>query len=103
MLRWLAEESRRITSSIIPARAPGIEQLAEKLPIGPVAAFTPWNFPINQSVRKLGAALAAGCSVILKGPEEAPACTAALVEALAEAGVPAGAVALVYGVPHVIS
>ncbi len=103
MLRWLAEEARRITSTLIPARVPGVEQRVERLPIGPVAAFTPWNFPINQSVRKIGAALAAGCSVILKGPEEAPASSAALVAAFDDAGVPAGAIGLVFGLPAMIS
>jgi succinate-semialdehyde dehydrogenase/glutarate-semialdehyde dehydrogenase len=74
-----------------------------KEPVGPVAAFSPWNFPINQAVRKISAALAAGCSVILKGPEEAPASVAALVRAFADAGVVPGAVNLVFGVPSVIS
>jgi succinate-semialdehyde dehydrogenase/glutarate-semialdehyde dehydrogenase len=88
---------------VIPARAEGVYQLVIKEPVGPVAAFTPWNFPINQAVRKLSAALAAGCSVILKGPEETPASCAELVRAYADAGLPAGAVQLVYGVPAVIS
>ena len=61
-----------------------------KEPVGPVAAFTPWNFPINQVVRKLSAALAAGCSIIVKAPEETPASPAELIRAFADAGVPAG-------------
>jgi succinate-semialdehyde dehydrogenase/glutarate-semialdehyde dehydrogenase len=68
-----------------------------------VAAFTPWNFPINQIVRKLSAALAAGCSIIVKAPEETPASPAELIRAFADAGVPAGAVGLVYGDPAEIS
>jgi succinate-semialdehyde dehydrogenase/glutarate-semialdehyde dehydrogenase len=72
-------------------------------PVGPVAAFTPWNFPINQAVRKVSAALASGCSVILKGPEETPASCAALVAAFADAGLPAGAFNLVFGAPAEIS
>jgi succinate-semialdehyde dehydrogenase/glutarate-semialdehyde dehydrogenase len=68
-----------------------------------VAAFTPWNFPINQAVRKCSAALAAGCSIILKGPEETPASCAALVKVYEDAGVPAGVVNLVFGVPAEIS
>jgi len=74
-----------------------------KEPVGPVAAFTPWNFPINQAVRKISAALAAGCSVILKGPEETPASCAELVRAYVDAGLPVGAVQLVYGIPAEIS
>jgi succinate-semialdehyde dehydrogenase/glutarate-semialdehyde dehydrogenase len=71
--------------------------------VGPVAAFTPWNFPINQVVRKLSAALAAGCSIIVKAPEETPASPAELIRAFVDAGVPAGVVNLVYGVPSEIS
>ncbi|MFX7052631.1 aldehyde dehydrogenase family protein, partial [Acinetobacter baumannii] len=66
-------------------------------------AFTPWNFPINQVVRKLSAALAAGCSIIVKAPEETPASPAELIRAYADAGVPAGVINLVYGVPAEIS
>ena len=74
-----------------------------KGPVGPVAAFTPWNFPINQVVRKLSAALAAGCSIIVKAPEETPASPAELIRAFADAGVPAGVINLVYSVPSEIS
>ena len=100
---WFAEEARRTYGRVIPARSEGVYQLVIKEPVGPVAAFTPWNFPINQAVRKLSAALAAGCSVILKGPEETPASCAALVRVFADAGVPAGAINLVFGVPNEIS
>ncbi len=100
---WFAEEARRTYGRIIPARLPGVQQLVIKEPVGPVAAFTPWNFPINQAVRKVSAALAAGCSIILKGPEETPAACAALVQAYLDAGVPAGVVQLVYGIPSEIS
>ncbi len=61
------------------------------------------NFPINQVVRKLSAALAAGCSIIVKAPEETPAAPAALIRAYIDAGVPAGVINLVYGVPSEIS
>jgi succinate-semialdehyde dehydrogenase/glutarate-semialdehyde dehydrogenase len=71
--------------------------------VGPVAAFTPWNFPINQAVRKLSGAVAAGCSIILKGPEETPASCSALVKCFVDAGLPDGVVNLVYGVPSEIS
>ncbi len=102
-LDWFAEESRRAYGRVVPARAPNITNLVLKEPVGPVAAFSPWNFPLNQIVRKLGAALAAGCSIIAKAPEETPASPAELIRALADAGVPAGAVNLVYGVPAEIS
>ncbi|KKX30624.1 NAD-dependent succinate-semialdehyde dehydrogenase [Rhizobiaceae bacterium LC148] len=100
---WFAEESRRTYGQIIPARFSGVSQLAMKVPVGPVAAFTPWNFPINQIVRKLSAALSTGCSIIVKAPEETPASPAELIRAFADAGVPAGVVNLVYGVPAEIS
>jgi succinate-semialdehyde dehydrogenase/glutarate-semialdehyde dehydrogenase len=100
---WFAEEGRRTYGRVIPARAEGVYQLVVKEPVGPVAAFTPWNFPINQIVRKLSAALAAGCSIIVKAAEETPASPAELIRAFADAGVPPGAVNLVYGDPASIS
>jgi succinate-semialdehyde dehydrogenase/glutarate-semialdehyde dehydrogenase len=100
---WFAEEGRRAYGRVIPARAEGVYQLVVKEPVGPVAAFTPWNFPINQIVRKLSAALAAGCSIIVKAPEETPASPAELIRAFVDAGVPPGTVNLVYGDPHEIS
>ncbi len=100
---WFAEEARRAYGRVIPARSEGIYQLVIKEPVGPVAAFTPWNFPINQIVRKLSASLAAGCSIIIKAPEETPASPAELIRAYADAGVPAGVVNLVYGDPAEIS
>ena len=103
IMDWFAEEARRTYGRIVPARGDGVMQLVVKEPVGPVAAFTPWNFPINQAVRKVSAALAAGCSVILKGPEETPASVAALVKAFADAGLPAGVLNLVWGVPSEIS
>ncbi|HEY4404985.1 MAG TPA: NAD-dependent succinate-semialdehyde dehydrogenase [Xanthobacteraceae bacterium] len=103
ILDWFAEEARRTYGRVIPARSETVQQIVVKEPVGPVAAFTPWNFPINQAARKVAAALAAGCSVILKGPEETPASCAALVQALADAGLPAGVLNLVYGVPADIS
>ena len=100
---WFAEEARRAYGRVIPARAEGIYQLVIKEPVGPVAAFTPWNFPINQIVRKLSAALAAGCSIIVKAPEETPGSPAELIRCFVDAGVPAGTVNLVYGDPAEIS
>jgi succinate-semialdehyde dehydrogenase/glutarate-semialdehyde dehydrogenase len=103
VIDWFAEEARRTYGRVIPARAEGIYQLVVKEPVGPVAAFTPWNFPINQVVRKLSCALAAGCSIIVKAPEETPASPAELIRCFADAGVPAGVINLVYGVPAEIS
>src|SRR5262249_59768215 len=94
VIDWFAEEGRRAYGRVIPARAPGVYQLAIKEPVGPVAAFTPWNFPINQVVRKLSAALASGCSIIVKAPEETPASPAELIRAFVDARVPAGVVHL---------
>ena len=103
IIDWFAEEGRRTYGRVVPARAENIYQLVLKEPVGPVAAFTPWNFPINQAVRKISIALAAGCSVILKGPEETPGSCAELVRAYADAGVPAGVINLVFGIPAEIS
>jgi succinate-semialdehyde dehydrogenase/glutarate-semialdehyde dehydrogenase len=103
IIDWFAEESRRTYGRVIPPRAEGVYQLVIKEPVGPVAAFSPWNFPINQAVRKIGIALAAGCSIILKGPEETPGPCAELVRAFNDAGVVHGAVNLVFGVPAEIS
>ncbi|MEX0694046.1 MAG: aldehyde dehydrogenase family protein, partial [Rhodospirillales bacterium] len=100
---WFAEEARRTYGQVIPARAAGITQMTVKLPVGPVAAFTPWNFPINQIVRKLSAALATGCSIIVKAPEETPASPAELIRTFLDAGVPENVISLVYGVPAEIS
>ena len=103
IIDWFAEEARRAYGRVIPARAEGVYQLVVKEPVGPVAAFTPWNFPINQVVRKLSAAVATGCSIIVKAPEETPASPAELIRAFADAGLPAGVANLVYGVPAEIS
>ena len=100
---WFAEEARRAYGQVIPSRSPDVLQITIKQPVGPVAAFTPWNFPINQIVRKLSAALAAGCSIIVKAPEETPGSPAELIRAFVDAGVPKGVVGLVYGVPSEIS
>jgi succinate-semialdehyde dehydrogenase / glutarate-semialdehyde dehydrogenase len=103
VIDWFAEEARRAYGRTVPPRVDGVFQLEMKEPVGPVAAFTPWNFPINQAVRKMSCAVAAGCSIIIKGPEETPASCAALIDAFAKAGIPAGVVNLVFGVPAEIS
>src|SRR6218665_3224602 len=103
IIEWFADEGMRVYGRIVPSRNIAIRQLVVKDPVGPVAAFTPWNFPINQVVRKLSAALASGCSMLVKAPEETPASPAALIKAFADAGVPAGVIGLVYGNPAEIS
>ncbi len=103
IIDWFAEEARRTYGRVIPARAEGVYQLSLREPVGPVAAFTPWNFPINQANRKIAIALAAGCSIIVKGPEETPASCMELVRCYIDAGLPPGVVQLVFGVPSVIS
>jgi len=103
IIEWFADEGRRVYGRIVPSRNLSAQQLVLKEPLGPVAAFTPWNFPVNQIVRKLGAALASGCSFLVKAPEETPASPAALLQAFVDAGVPPGTVGLVYGDPAEIS
>jgi succinate-semialdehyde dehydrogenase/glutarate-semialdehyde dehydrogenase len=103
VLDWAGEEGRRAYGRVIPSRTPGVFQTVIKEPVGPVAAFTPWNFPMSQVVRKIAPALAAGCSVIVKAAEDTPASAAELVRALADAGVPQGAINLVFGNPAEIS
>ncbi len=104
IIEWFAEEGFRVYGRIVPSRGrPELRQMVLKDPVGPVAAFTPWNFPINQVVRKVGAALAAGCSMLVKAAEETPAAPAALVRAFADAGLPPGVLGLVYGNPAEIS
>ena len=103
IIEWFAEEGRRVYGRVVPSRSLAVQQTVLKSPVGPVAAFTPWNFPINQAVRKVSAALTTGCSIIVKAAEETPAAPAALLRAFADAGVPAGVIGLVYGNPAEIS
>ncbi|MGB4925438.1 MAG: NAD-dependent succinate-semialdehyde dehydrogenase [Giesbergeria sp.] len=100
---WFAEEGRRTYGRIVPSRKAGVHQLVIKEPVGPVAAFTPWNFPVNQIARKLGAALAAGCSIVVKAPEETPSSPAEFLRVFVDAGIPPGTVNLVMGDPAEIS
>ncbi len=100
---WHAEECRRIYGRVIPARVEGVRQLVVREPIGVCAAFTPWNFPFNQAIRKIVAALGAGCTIIVKGPEDAPSAVVALARLFHDAGLPAGCLNVVWGVPHEVS
>jgi len=104
LIEWFADEGFRVYGRLVPSRGkPELRQMVVKDPVGPVAAFTPWNFPINQVVRKVGPALAAGCSMLVKAAEETPAGPAAFVKAFADAGIPPGVLQLVYGNPAEIS
>ncbi|GLS14175.1 NAD-dependent succinate-semialdehyde dehydrogenase [Hydrogenophaga electricum] len=103
IIEWFADEGLRLYGRIVPARSERMQQWVTKEPVGPVAAFTPWNFPINQIVRKLSAALASGCSFLVKAAEDTPASAAALIDAFVRAGVPEGVVGLVFGDPQAIS
>jgi len=103
VIDWFAGETQRAYGRVIPARLEGVISMVVKEPVGVVAAFSPWNFPINQAVRKISIALAAGCSIIIKGPDGTPASINALVQTFVDAGVPAGVINLVYGVPADIS
>jgi len=100
---WFAESARRIDGRVVPSNRPGVLQLVKRQAIGPVAAFTPWNFPAITPARKLSAALAAGCSVILKPGEESPSTALALARALDDAGLPKGVLQVVFGVPDQVS
>lgn len=103
ILDWFAEEGRRAYGRIVPGRQ-GAQQLQVRFePVGPVAALTPWNFPISQAARKVAAALAAGCTVVLKPSEEVPSGAMALARALDDVGLPAGALNLLMGDPAAIS
>ncbi|MGD8341677.1 MAG: NAD-dependent succinate-semialdehyde dehydrogenase [Gammaproteobacteria bacterium] len=99
---FYAGEAVRLYGRVL-MRPPGKRTLVTKEPVGPVAAFSPWNFPVHNPVRKLGAPIATGCSVILKPAEETPASAIAVLEALLEAGLPANVAQLVFGVPDEIS
>ena len=103
IIDWFAGEGQRAYGRIIPARADGVRNMVIMEPIGPVAGFAPWNFPVTQAVRKIAASLAAGCSIIVKCPEETPGSPIGLVKCFHDAGVPPGVINLVYGVPAEIS
>ncbi len=102
VIEWDAAEGRRVYGRIIPSE-PGTTVMATREPVGVVAAFTPWNAPVFTPCRKIGSVLAAGCALVMKGAEETPASTAALVQAFVDAGVPPGVINLVYGDPETVS
>jgi succinate-semialdehyde dehydrogenase / glutarate-semialdehyde dehydrogenase len=102
LFEFYGEECRRTYGRVL-VRPTGTRSMVMKEPVGPVAAFAPWNFPIANPGRKLGAPIAAGCSVILKPAEEAPAAAIEVVRALLDAGLPPGVCQLVFGVPDEVS
>ncbi|MSQ55698.1 MAG: NAD-dependent succinate-semialdehyde dehydrogenase [Betaproteobacteria bacterium] len=102
IMEWDSQEGRRVYGRIIPSE-PGMRHMVLRQPVGIVAAFTPWNFPVSSPSRKIGGALSAGCAMILKASEETPAGAFHLVEAFVDAGLPEGVLNLVYGVPGDIS
>lgn len=99
---FYAAEAKRLYGRVL-VRPTGVRSLVVREPVGPVAAFAPWNFPIHNPARKLGAPIATGCSVILKPAEEAPASAMAVVQALLDAGLPDDVCQLVFGVPDEVS
>ncbi|VTU45639.1 Alpha-ketoglutaric semialdehyde dehydrogenase (plasmid) [Variovorax sp. SRS16] len=103
ILEWHAEECRRIYGRVIPPRLPNVRQLVLREPVGVCAAFTPWNFPYIQAVRKVAAALGAGCTMVLKGPEDTPSAIVAIARLFHEAGLPPGVLNVVWGVPAEVS
>jgi succinate-semialdehyde dehydrogenase/glutarate-semialdehyde dehydrogenase len=100
---WFAEEARRAYGRIIPSKHPGVRHMVLRQPIGPVAAFSPWNFPSTIPSRKIAASLAAGCPVVIKPAEETPGSCLELARALDDAGLPKGVLNVVFGVPADIS
>jgi succinate-semialdehyde dehydrogenase/glutarate-semialdehyde dehydrogenase len=102
IIDWYAEEGRRAYGRIVPGRQ-GVRQIVLQEPVGVVAAFTPWNFPTLTPVRKIAGALAAGCALIIKASEETPGGCIELVKCFADAGLPAGVLNLVFGVPAEVS
>jgi succinate-semialdehyde dehydrogenase/glutarate-semialdehyde dehydrogenase len=103
VIEWFAEEGRRAYGRVLPQRMPGVRMTVLKEPVGPVAAFAPWNFPIGNPCRKLGAALAAGCPCIIKPAEHTPATALEVARALVDAGLPKGVISMVFGVPSEVS
>ena len=99
---FFAEEAKRSYGRVL-VRQTGQRSIVIKQPVGPVAAFSPWNFPVSLMSKKVAAALAAGCSVISKPAEETPGSTSAIMRCVVDAGIPAGVAQLVFGVPDLVS
>ena len=102
-VEWHAEEARRIYGRVVPARNPAVRQMVVREPVGVCAAFSPWNFPFGQAMKKAVAAIAAGCTLVLKGPEESPSAIVAMAQLFHDAGLPAGVFNVLWGVPSEIA
>jgi succinate-semialdehyde dehydrogenase / glutarate-semialdehyde dehydrogenase len=100
---WHAEECRRLYGRVIPPRVPNVRQMVLREPVGVCAAFSPWNFPFSQAIRKIAAAVGSGCAIIIKGPEDAPSSLIAIARMFHEAGLPPGVLNVVWGVPSEVS
>lgn len=103
LLDWYADEGRRAYGRIVPGRAPWMTLSVHKRPVGPVAAFAPWNFPAWTVTQKVPPALAAGCSVVVKPSEETPATAWLIARALLDAGLPPKAISVLWGAPAPIA
>ncbi|WP_299321291.1 NAD-dependent succinate-semialdehyde dehydrogenase [Parasphingopyxis sp.] len=99
---YFAEEAKRAYGRVL-VRSTGQRSIVIKQPVGPVAAFSPWNFPLFLMARKLAPALAAGCSIICKPPEETPACAIEIMKCVLDAGVPGHVAQMIFGVPDEVS
>ncbi len=102
-IEWHAEEGRRIYGRVVPSRDPAVRQWVVREPAGVCAAFSPWNFPFGQAMKKAAAAIAAGCTLVLKGPEESPSAIVAMAHLFHDAGLPAGVFNILWGPPAGIS
>ncbi|HTY72640.1 MAG TPA: NAD-dependent succinate-semialdehyde dehydrogenase [Actinomycetes bacterium] len=102
LLEWDVEEGRRAYGRIIPS-GPGEVLTVRRFPVGPVAALVPWNFPAGGPMRKIAAALSAGCTIVIKPSEEVPGTACALASAFHDAGLPAGVLNVLFGVPDEVS
>lgn len=103
VIDWYAEEGKRTYGRVVPSRVSGVRMVVTQEPVGPVAAFTPWNFPALTPCRKIGGALAAGCSIILRASEEVPGTAVEIARAFHDAGLPSGVLNLVFGRATVVS
>jgi succinate-semialdehyde dehydrogenase/glutarate-semialdehyde dehydrogenase len=103
VIDWYAEEGRRTYGRVVPSPVPGVQMTVTSEPVGPVAAFTPWNFPALTPCRKIGGALAAGCTLILKASEEVPGTAVEIARAFSDAGLPPGVLNQVFGDPATVS
>ena len=100
---WYAEEAKRAYGRVIPARSPDVRQITLREPVGVALGFAAWNFPAGNVTLKMAAALAAGCTIIVKPSDETPATAVAIGRCFTDAGVPAGALNIVHGVPAAVS